>query len=165
MDSLTNQALAFNDCFCGTKRIEKINKTLRGTDGGPDIDSGLLTSLAALGLERKTGPLSFPAKVLNPPLLEFKDAPLIKEIPDGSWQMLGKKFMNPSCVYNYGVVYDLSVDERKMDRFFGKLGEVCKKTGMSSEINVFQDWNKVKVPLDRDSTMVSNNCDVWCLFD
>lgn len=164
LDGLKDDALAFNDCFSGTKRIEKINEALIGANGGPDINSGLLTSFEALGLEGTTEPLSFPANVLSPPLLEFKDAPPINEIPDGSWQMQGKKFANPSCIYNYGVVHHPSVDEGEMADMFHNMGQACKKAGMSSESQVFRDWNRVKVPLDWNPMMVSRSFYMLRLF-
>ena len=163
-DAWIARALAFNDFFSASKRIRKIQTTLTGFDGGPDIIAGLSHSFGKLGLTCAAEPCTVPAKVLNPPLLEFKGGIREPSIPDGSWQMKGKRFVNASYIYNYAVIQHPHVSDRDMQDLFRQMGQACQSTGIGSANCALEDWSKVKTELPSDPVTVRRRvCACACL--
>eukprot|EP00588_Corethron_pennatum_P003372 CAMPEP_0194288282 /NCGR_PEP_ID=MMETSP0169-20130528/36486_1 /TAXON_ID=218684 /ORGANISM="Corethron pennatum, Strain L29A3" /LENGTH=864 /DNA_ID=CAMNT_0039035237 /DNA_START=14 /DNA_END=2608 /DNA_ORIENTATION=+ len=124
--------LKFYDEFSGTdlvRKVESLTKNRRVLESQRNF-------LKLFGIAKSLSPVSLKARVLEEPILQFKNAS--SDISDGSWNLRGVKFDSPATMASFGVIDFTSSGGRlgRGTKFFSNILISCRRHGIHLPFNL-----------------------------
>lgn len=85
--------------------------------------------LLGAGIKINAAPIDVRGKLLSPPSMVFADSPITLQRP-GTWDVMHKRFINPSVIQSWFVINLTSEDRTNVHKFVNDLQSTMEKRGM-----------------------------------